>query len=87
MQFAKGPQSSCDKPQLFQVSQIRVRPANDSTCSLGEVRWPEDTVFQSLFKSSPMRENNVLVRQIKPAAKTLSICRVNWQVLRRSFAT
>ena len=34
-----------------------------------------------------MRDNNVLVRQIKPAAKTLSICRVNWQVLRRSFAT
>lgn len=48
---------------------------------------PEDTVFQSLFKGSPMRDNNVLVRQIKPAAKTLGIGWVNWQVLRRSFAT
>jgi len=33
------------------------------------------------------RDNNVLVRQIKPAAKTLGIGWVNWQVLRRSFAT
>jgi len=48
---------------------------------------PEDVVFQSLFKGSPMRDNNVLVRQIKPAAKTLGIGWVNWQVLRRSFAT
>ena len=48
---------------------------------------PDDLVFQSLFKGAPMRDNNVLVRHIKPAAKTLGIGWVNWQVLRRSYAT
>ena len=48
---------------------------------------PDDLVFQSLFKGAPMRDNNVLVRHIKPAARTLGIGWVNWQVLRRSFAT
>lgn len=48
---------------------------------------PEDVVFQSLYKGSPMRDNNMLVRQIKPTAKTLRIGRVNWQVLRKSVAT
>jgi integrase len=48
---------------------------------------PVDLVLQSLFKGAPMRDNNVLVRHIKPAAKTLGIGWVNWQVLRRSFAT
>ena len=48
---------------------------------------PDDLVFQSLLTGAPMRDNNVLVRHIKPAAKTLGIGWVNWQVLRRSFAT
>jgi integrase len=48
---------------------------------------PEDLVFQSLVKGVPMRENNILVRHIKPAAKRLGLPWVNWQVLRRSFAT
>ena len=34
-----------------------------------------------------MRDNNILVRHIKPAAKKLGMAWVNWQVLRRSFAT
>ena len=34
-----------------------------------------------------MRDNNILVRHIKPAARTLGIGWVNWQVLRRSFGT
>ena len=34
-----------------------------------------------------IRDNNILVRHIKPAARTLGIGWVNWQVLRRSFAT
>ena len=33
-----------------------------------------------------MRDNNILVRQIKPAGKVLGVPWVNWQVLRRSFA-
>ncbi len=48
---------------------------------------PEDLVFQSLLTGAPMRDNNILVRHIKPAAKQLGIGWVNWQVLRRSFAT
>ncbi len=48
---------------------------------------PEDLVFQSVRKGGPMRDNNVLVRHIKPAARKLGIGWVNWQVLRRSCAT
>ena len=48
---------------------------------------PEDLVFQFLRKGAPMRDNNILVRHIKPAARKLGCEFVNWQVLRRSFAT
>jgi integrase len=48
---------------------------------------PDDLVFQSLRTGAPMRDNNILVRHIKPAAVKLGIPWVNWQVLRRSFAT
>ena len=34
-----------------------------------------------------MRDNNIRVRHIKPAARKLGIGFVNWLVLRRSFAT
>jgi site-specific recombinase XerD len=34
-----------------------------------------------------VRDNNVLVGHIKPAASKLGIGWVNWQVLRRSYAT
>jgi hypothetical protein len=47
---------------------------------------PDDLVFQSVVKGAPMRDNNILVRHIKPAAKTLGLP-VNWQILRRSIAT
>lgn len=48
---------------------------------------PEDLVFQSPMTGAPMRDNNVLVRHLKPAARKLDLGFVNWQVLRRSFAT
>ena len=48
---------------------------------------PDDLVFQSPVKGAPMRDNNVLVRHIKPAGRKLGIEWVNWQVLRRSCAT
>jgi integrase len=47
---------------------------------------PDDLVFQSVTKGAPMRDNNILVRHIKPAAKFLGLPFINWQVLRRSFA-
>ena len=48
---------------------------------------PDDLVFQSPVKGGPMRDGNILRRQIKPAARKLGIGWVNWQVLRRSYAT
>ena len=48
---------------------------------------PEDLVFQSLVTGVPMRDNNILVRHIKPAGGRIGLPWVNWQVLRRSFAT
>jgi len=48
---------------------------------------PDDLVFQSVAKGAPMRDNNILCRHIKPAARKLGIEWVNWQVLRRSCAT
>jgi len=47
---------------------------------------PDDLVFQSVATGAPMRDNNILVRHIKPAARALGVPWVNWQVLRRSFA-
>jgi integrase len=48
---------------------------------------PEDLVFQSVSTGVPIRKDNILTRHIKPAARALGIGFVNWQVLRRSFAT
>ncbi|NWF85697.1 MAG: site-specific integrase [Bryobacteraceae bacterium] len=48
---------------------------------------PEDLVFQSVQDGGPMRDNNVLARHIKPIARKLGVGWVNWQVLRRSYAT
>jgi integrase len=47
---------------------------------------PDYLVFQSVKKGAPMRDNNILVRHIKPAARAIGLPWVNWQVLRRSFA-
>jgi len=48
---------------------------------------PDDLVFQSVKTGQPMRDNNILVRHIKPAARKIGMPWVNWQVLRRSYAT
>jgi integrase len=48
---------------------------------------PDDLVFQSVKDGRPMRDNNVLIRHIKPAGFKLGIGWVNWLALRRSFAT
>lgn len=48
---------------------------------------PDDLVFVSVAKGAPMRDNTILTRFIKPAARKLGIGWVNWQVLRRSHAT
>jgi integrase len=48
---------------------------------------PDDLVFQSLVKAGPMRDNNILTRHIKPAARKLGLGFVNWRCLRTSHAT
>ena len=47
----------------------------------------DDLVFQSLVKGGPMRDNNILARHIKPAARKLHLDFVNWRCLRTSHAT
>jgi integrase len=39
---------------------------------------PEDLVFQSVRSGQPMRDNNILTRHIKPAARKLGLGWVNW---------
>jgi integrase len=48
---------------------------------------PSDLVFQSLRDGKPMRDNNVLVRHIKPAARKFGLGFVNWRCLRTSYGT
>jgi ATP-dependent helicase/nuclease subunit A len=47
---------------------------------------PEDLVFQSVRDGKPIRDNNILVRFIKPAARELGVPWVNWRALRTSHA-
>lgn len=48
---------------------------------------PDDLVFQSVKDGKPIRDNNILSRFIKPAARRLGLPRVNWRCLRTSHAT
>jgi len=48
---------------------------------------PRDLVFQSVRNGRPMRDNNILTRHIKPAARKLGLGYVNWKCLRTSRAT
>jgi integrase len=47
---------------------------------------PEDLVFQSVRDGKPIRDNNILTRFIKPAARELGVAWVNWRALRTSHA-
>jgi integrase len=46
-----------------------------------------DLVFQSVKDGKPMRDNNILTRFIKPAARQLGLGFVNWRCLRTSYGT
>jgi integrase len=48
---------------------------------------PEDLVFQSVKTGAPMRDNNILSRHLKPAARKFGLEFVNWRCLRTSHAT
>ncbi len=47
---------------------------------------PNDLVFQSVKDGKPIRDNNILTRFIKPAARKLGLGWVNWRSLRTSHA-
>ena len=46
-----------------------------------------ELVFQSVHDGKPMRDNNVLTRHLKPAARKLGLDFANWRCLRTSRAT
>ncbi len=48
---------------------------------------PGDLIFQSIQAGAPMRDNNILSRHIKPAARKLGLGFVNSRCLRTSHAT
>jgi integrase len=48
---------------------------------------PEDLVFQSIRTGAPIRDNNILSRFLKPAARAIGLPWVNWRCLRTSHAT
>lgn len=47
---------------------------------------PDDLIFQPIGRGKVMRDNNILVRHIKPAARKLKLSFVNWRCLRTSHA-
>jgi integrase len=48
---------------------------------------PDDLVFQEVQSGGPLRDNNILVRFIKLAARSMELPWVNWRSLRTSHAT
>jgi len=48
---------------------------------------PDDLVFQGVRSGGPLRDNNILVRFIKPAARSMELPWVTWRSLRTSRAT
>src|SRR5271165_2312724 len=48
---------------------------------------PNDLVFQSVKDGKPMRDNNILTRFIKPAARKVGLGFMNWRCLRTSYGT
>jgi integrase len=53
----------------------------------GPGKLDRDLVFQSVRSGKPTRDNNILARFIKPAARVLGLPWVNWRSLRTSHAT
>lgn len=83
-------QEVIDRIQRLKEMKVVVRWGGHSatkTISVVKSTAPDALVFQSLKTGAPMRDNNILTRHIKPAARKLGMDFVNWQVLRRSFGT
>jgi integrase len=48
---------------------------------------PDDLIFQSVRTGAAMRDNNILARHLKPAARKIGLAFVHWRCLRTSHAT
>jgi integrase len=68
---------------------VEVKSGKTGICKYEVVKsdGPNDLIFQSVKDGKPMRDNNILVRFIKPAGRKLGIGFVNWRCLRTSRAT
>jgi site-specific recombinase XerC len=92
---ASGATIGVDESVIRRIQQLKGREVTinwgargaKKTFKLVSSDTPHDLVFQSLRKGAPMSDHNILTRHIKPAGRTLGIDFVNWQVLRRSYAT
>jgi integrase len=56
-------------------------------CKVVKSSGPDDLVFQSVMTGAAMRDNNILKRHVKPAARAAGLEFVNWRCLRTSYAT
>ena len=68
---------------------VEVRAGNNAIRKYKVVKsdGPDDLVFQGVRSGGPLRDNNILVRFIKPAARSMELPWVNWRSLRTSHAT
>jgi integrase len=77
--------------RIFKLKDMTVRVGGGrgkyQTFKLVKSEEPDALVFQSVRKGAPMRDNNILTRHIKPAAKAMGMPWINWRCLRTSFAT
>jgi integrase len=53
---------------------------------LSELTAGKELVFQSAKDGKPIRDNNILIRFIKPAGRAFGLGWVNWRSLRTSHA-
>lgn len=74
--------------RLQKLKELQIRYGNRlATHPAIKSSTPNDMVFQSVRLGKPMRDNNILNRHIKPAARLLGLEFVNWRCLRTSHAT
>jgi integrase len=92
---ASGATVGVDESVIQRIQQLKGREVTinwgargaKKTFKLVSSDTPHDLVFQSLRTGAPMSDHNILTRHIKPAGRKLGVGFVNWQVLRRSYAT
>jgi len=82
--------NSCVIDRIHELKQLTVQvKAGNAIRKYKVVKrdGPDDLVFQSVRSGKPLRDNNILTRFIKPAARILGLPWVNWRSLRTSHAT